>query len=322
MIKPSLYPRIFLIDPQWGLNTYPYYFGTIKEVIRAGIDVKIITDRIMSVTDLKKFGLVDNDILLFGYGWFGNEIFHKIEGLDNLKNLKICCFHKPFNNLDAKIKFVKEGNFSLLLSSTPQTVDFQNRTNIKTVLFPYACDHRIFGMKLRKKKKYDIGFSGALHNSAHYKNVEFSSADLRSRAQYKISKYFSGKKFFNGSDNIRARIRSTKSYAAVLEKSKMWLSTTGPMHDMSSRYFEVAGSSAICLTNTIPDEYASIFKDGENVIVFNEDCSNVLDKLAAALDDVNRLGEMSRYAQNEIMKNHTYEKRSWELLNLINELVG
>lgn len=312
--------RIILIEPQWGNNMYPYYFGTMKEVINSGVEVKVISDRITSVLDLKKVGLRNDDVIIFGYGWLGNELFNEIEGLQDLENIKICFFHKPFNNLKEKIKFVKGSNFSLLLSSTPRTSDFQMHTEIKTVLFPYACDDRVFGKKSRKFKKYDIGFSGALHNAQHYKDVVFSSSNLRYRAQYKISKYFSGKQFLNGSDNIRSRIRSTRSYAAVLEKSKMWLSTTGPMNDMSSRYFEVAGSGAICLTNAIPDEYAHIFKDGENIKVFSEDCSNLLDTLAGALEDCENLNEMSLHAKNEIMKNHTYVKRSEELLNLIKEM--
>ena len=314
--------RIILIEPQWGNKTYPYYFGTMKEVINSGVEVKIITDRITSVLDLKKIGLRNDDVIIFGYGWLGNELFYEIEGLQELENIKICFFHKPFNNLEEKVEFVKLSSFSLLLSSTPQTSDFQMRTDIKTVLFPYSCDNRLFGKKNRKLKKYDIGFSGALHNTQHYKDIAFSSSNLRSRAQYKISKYFSGKQFLNGSDNIRSRIRSTRSYARVLEKSKTWLSTTGPMHDMSSRYFEVAGSAAICFTNAIPEEYRHIFKCGENVIVFKEDCSDLLDVLAGALEDSKRLDEMSRHAQNEIMKNHTYVKRSEELLNFIKEMTN
>tara|TARA_B100000212_G_C27352849_1_gene524471 strand:+ start:678 stop:1652 length:975 start_codon:yes stop_codon:yes gene_type:complete len=314
------FPKIILIEPIWGNNTYPYYFGTIKEVFNSGVNFSIIKEKITSVKDIKKIGLKDEDVIIFGYGWLGSEYFHKIEGIEDLKNLKLCFFHKPFNNYMKKVKFVRESNFSLLLSSTPKTRKFNKDTNIKTILFPYGCDNRIFGLYPQKNKKFDIGFSGALHNSIHYKGVEFASQDLRFRAQEKISKYFAGKKFLNGSDNIWYRIKSTKSYARVLQKSKIWLSTTGPMNDMSSRYFEVAGSSSISLTNNIPEEYGSIFKDKKNVIVFKNDCSNILDKLANAIEDSKNLKEMALFARNEVMKNHTYIKRSEELITLIEKL--
>ena len=134
-------------------------------------------------------------------------------------------------------------------------------------------------------------------------------------------RFYKGKTFINGSDNVRRRMRSTASYAAKIAKSKMWLSTTGPLHDMSSRYFEVSGSGAICLTNKIPDEYSHIFKHGENVIEFNEDCSNLLDILADTIANQSLLTEMSKHTKNEIMKNHTYEKRCEEFLDFIEELI-
>lgn len=312
--------QIFLLEPKWGNNTYPYYFGTIKEVITSGIKVKVIHNKIKSVMELKKSGLRDDDIIIFGYGWLGSEIFYNIEGLQDLKNIKICFFHKPFNNLDEKVNFVINSGFSLLLSSTPQTSKFQEMTNTKTILFPYACDSRIFGLKPNTSKKYDIGFSGALHNSIHYKNIEFAGTNLRFKAHQKIAKYYGGKKFLNGSDNIWFRIRSTRAYAKSIQKSKLWLSTTGPMHDVSPRYFEVTVSSAICLTNSIPKEYSKIFKKGENVIVFKEDCSDLLDSIANIIEDEKRLEAMARHARNEILENHTYIKRAKALINLIEEL--
>lgn len=312
--------RIFYIEPQWGDKTYPYYFGTMKEVMETGIEVIVISNKITSIQDLKKIGLQNEDVIIFGYGWLGTELFYEIEGLQDLNNIKICFFHKPFNNLNQKIDFVINSDFSLLLSSTPQTSNFQKLTNIKTVLFPYACDNKIFGLRPNVFKKYDIGFSGALHNAVHYKDIEFAGTNLRFKAQEKISKYYGGKKFLHGSDNIWMRIRSIHSYAKRLQKSKMWLSTSGPMHDMSSRYFEAAGSSAICLTNTIPKEYSKIFKNGENVIVFKEDCSNLIDSIANTIEDVKGLEAMAQHTRNYIMKNHTYIKRAEELLTLITKI--
>ena len=319
-ITKKTIPRIILIEPIWGNNTYPYYFGTIKEVIKAGYEVLIIKEKIKKYSELKNKGLRRDDILIFGYGWLGSEYFHEIDGLQDMNNIKICFFHKPFNNYKEKINFIKKSNFSILLSSTPKTKKFKKDTNTDTVLFPYGCDDKIFGLNPNKSKKYDIGFSGALHNAVHYKGVEFSSQNLRFRAQQKICKYFSGRKFMNGSDNIWSRIKSTKRYAAVLQRSKIWLSTTGPMNDMSSRYFEVNGSSSICLTNSIPEEYKKIFKDKENVLVFKNNCSNLLDTLANILENQKKLQEMAIYSRDFVMRNHTYTKRAIELVEIIEKL--
>ena len=87
----------------------------------------------------------------------------------------------------------------------------------------------------------------------------------------KLKKYYGGPKFLNGSDRMFFRIKSTKRYAHRLQQSKIWVSTTGPMLDLSSRYFEAGISKAIPLSDKIPKDYASIFKDQENVIVYNTD---------------------------------------------------
>ena len=154
--KPKkIMPRIILLEPIWGNNTYPYYFGTIKEVILSGYEVVIIKEKIKNCSDLKNNGLKTDDILIFGYGWLGSEYFHEIERLEDLENIKICFFHKPFNNYNEKIEFIKKSKFSILLSSTPKTDKFKEDTDTETVLFPYGCDDKIFGLNPNKTKRYE-----------------------------------------------------------------------------------------------------------------------------------------------------------------------
>ena len=97
------FPRIFLLEPKWGNNTYPYYFGSIKEVMLKGINTVIVKEKISSVEDLKKNGLKKSDIIIFGYGWLGSELFEDITGIEDLNNLKNCFFFKSFNNYTSKI---------------------------------------------------------------------------------------------------------------------------------------------------------------------------------------------------------------------------
>ena len=321
MIKYQKIPRIIYIDPIWGNNTYPYYFGTIKEIDRLGNNIYFEKKHIKSVREIADGNLGHDDILIFGLGFLGSEFFWEIEGLKDIKNKKICYYHKPFNNQNEKDIFVRESRFDILLSTTPGIQDIKKRTGIDTLLFPYGCDDNVFGLKENPKKKYDIGFSGALHNVNHYKDVSFSSPNLRDRAQSKIKKYFGGKKYFNGSDSFWKRIFSQHRYARILASSRLWLSTTGPLHDMSSRYFEVGGSGAIPLTNNIPKDYQHIFRDGENIVTFNEDCSNILDRLSDTLDRDNELKDMSKNLRNEVLKSHTYKVRAIELIKIITDLL-
>jgi len=314
-------PRIIYLDPKWGDNKYPYYFGTIKEVALLGFEIIHEVRSVKSVKELANGNLKIDDIIVFGLGWFGSEYFWSIEGLHELENKKICFYHKPFNNQEEKDNFVRSSNIDILLSTTPGIKDIELRTKTKTILFPYACNENVFGLNENPKKKYDVGFSGALHAATHYKGVAFSSPDLRVRAQYKIDKYFGGKKFINGSDKVWKRMRSDAKYARVLASSKTWLSTTGPLHDMSSRYFEVSVSRTVPLTNNIPNDYKHIFRDEENIIVFKEDCSNLLDKLSDAIEKGGLLDEMAGNLRNEILKNHTYKHRAKEFLEIMESIL-
>ena len=313
-------PRIIYLDPKWGNNMYPYYFGTISELALLGVEIIHEVGQIKSVKELAGGNLRVDDVIVFGLGWFGTEYFWNIDGLDELKNRKIVYYHKPFNNQGEKDQFIRTSNIDILLSTTPGVSDIEARTNTKTILFPYACNDRVFGLKDSPKKKYDVGFSGALHAATHYDGVAFSSPDLRVRAQYKIDKYFAGKKFINGSDKVWKRMRSDSKYAGVLASSKTWLSTTGPLHDMSSRYFEVSCSRTVPLTNRIPDDYSHIFKADENVIVFKEDCSNLLDKLSDSIENGKVLDEMACNLRDEGLPNHSYKVRAKELLTVMESL--
>ena len=90
---------------------------------------------------------------------------------------------------------------------------------------------------------------------------------------------------------------------------------------MSSRYFEAGISAAVPLTNRIPEEYKDIFKASENCIVFKEDCSDVLDKLADAIENEKRLAQMANLLREEIIQKHTCEKQAQKLTKVIEEIL-
>ena len=46
------------------------------------------------MTELDNINLSPSDVIIFGYGWFGEEYFHHVEGLSELSNKKIIFFHK------------------------------------------------------------------------------------------------------------------------------------------------------------------------------------------------------------------------------------
>ena len=87
---------------------------------------------------------------------------------------------------------------------------------------------------IEKKKIYDIGFSGALHDNHIYENGSFKTFNIRSRAQDLHNGEKGIKAFLNG-DDIKKEL-SYKEYAKKISQSKMWIATHGPYEEIVERY--------------------------------------------------------------------------------------
>ena len=130
------------------------------------------------------------DCIIFGLGYFAQnheDFFKKIEGLDKLKIPVVCMIHKPQTLLDKKLHFCKINNVNLIIDSQCTYKQFEQETGIKSIRLPFTATPKLFYPR-KIEKKYDIGFSGALHGKEpNGKQKIFGpTANLRERVYDKL----------------------------------------------------------------------------------------------------------------------------------------
>jgi len=255
------------------------------------------------------------DCIIFGLGYFAqnNQVFfNKIKGLDSIDIPVICMIHKPQNMLQQKLDFCKMNNVDLIVDSQSTCKDYEKATGIRSIRLPFTATPKYFYPR-DVEKKYDVGFSGALHGDGKIKGP---TEDLRDRVYNELKKT-DYNLFWNSSNTLEYRIHSTEEYATKINESKVWLATTGPVNDVSPRYFEVVMSKTLLLCNNMPEAYEDIFEDGRNCVMFENNLLDFHEKLNYYLQNDDVREKLVENAYNEFIDKYTWKHMA---LNLLEEV--
>ena len=126
--------------------------------------------------------------------------------------------------------------------------------------------------------------------------------------------------FWNSSNTMEYRIHSVEEYATKINECKMWLGTTGPVLDVSPRYFEVMLSKTLLLCNNMPEQYEDYFTDGVNCVIFNNDLSDFDEKLDYYLNNESEMSRVIETAYDTAINNYTWHHMAKKLIEQIKEL--
>jgi len=299
--------RIAYIDNKLSNNLYLYYSCFYNALRSQNIEIHSFDHY---PGNLKGF-----DVVIFGLGFFSEDPRYYPDISIDPKIKKVAILHKIKNHFDQKLRFCTDNNIDLLLTTTPFSKRIEKDCGIKTRIAPYCVDAKLF-RDLNIQKKYDIGFSGALH--AGKKNgCELELENIRVKIKDKLDD-LNLKVFWNGSDLREDRIHSTEEYVTRINECKLWLCVTGPSYDVNPRYHEVSSCGTVVFTNDIPkSEYDSIFRDMQNCVRFKNDLSDFNYKLEKALLDYNT-NKQNIYIDTQ--KYSSYESRGKQLLKYINQI--
>lgn len=311
--------NIIYIEPNFQKRkTYPYYTGLYEELV--GISSCFLYQKnIGHISEVLKKCPFKPDAIIFGLGWFKTGNFGKIKGLNKINIPTVCYLFKPQNDLSKKLNFCNINRFNMIITPNPAYKTYEDITGIPTKLFPYGTNPRIF-KNWENNKIYDFGFSGALHDSKHYIEGAFSTENIRSRIHDLLRKRKDLNCFLNGSDKKAPRIKKHTRYANIINSSKIWLSTPAAFKDMTPRYFEIGMSNTLIFCNSIPVEYQDIFREGDNCVVFSDDCSDFEEKLDYYLQNDKARKAITDNAYRDFHLNHTWAKRAEELIVIIKEM--
>ena len=141
-----------------------------------GYDIKLNIDQIK-----KKFNASDETPIIVGHSWLSDipledsnkaKYYNWIKekkinknsleycgklNFNNHSGIKILLLNKEYISLDQKLVFAKENNFNFVLSSNSNYKNYENRTNIKFLYFPYAISQNFLNKNI-PNKKYDFFF--------------------------------------------------------------------------------------------------------------------------------------------------------------------
>ena len=158
-----------------------------------------------------------------------------------------------------------------------------------------------------------------MHGSVKIKGP---TRDLRTRIKDALDLQTGCNVFWNGSDSIKTRIPSVEQYASKINECKMWLATTGPMLDISPRYFEVALSKTMLFCNEMPQANGEMFKDGITCATFKNDLSDFDEKLEYYLKNDKERNQICQNAYDLVLGNYTWKHMALKLINKIQEVIN
>lgn len=263
------------------------------------------------------------DCVIFGLGYFAQSngaFYNKINNLSNIRIPVVCMIHKPQTMLEEKLNFCKINNVDLIIDSHITYKEFEEKTGVKSIRIPFTATPKVYHPRA-VEKKYDIGFSGALHGKENdgRQKIFGPTANLRERVYERLVAR-NQNMFWNSSNTMEYRINSTEEYATKINECKIWLATTGPMLDVSPRYFEVMLSKTLLLCNEMPEQYEHYLTDGVNCVTFKNDLSDFDEKLDYYLNNESEMNKVIETAYETAIENYTWNHMARKLTKQIEEL--
>jgi len=299
----------YIIEPHFHYQQFSYYSTLAKEIVK-NEDAQVSLDP-NSIQSIPASLSADNCIFL-GLGFFDSKCYEKhFPNFSNTKALKVAYLHKVKNSYQEKINFCKSHNVDFILTSTPLEEEIEKDSGIRTFTLPYGADPDIFNITPNVEKKYDISFSGAMHENKQgvpeeLLNIRFKARDLiQERKELSI--------FWNGSDDPSQSYRMSQSeYVEKLNQSRIWYAATGPAWDMNPRHSEILFCGAVLLTNETPVGYYDQWEDGLNCVRYKTDLSNFNEKINEALEKQEIITKNAyNFALDNLTPNKIYKRLKW-----------
>lgn len=284
------------------------------------------------------------DWIIVGHSWLADSPDDDVDPHPGLRLggcsiPKAMILNKEYTNLNQKLKWISNNNFSVIFTHHHDIDYYQESTNTKVIFWPFAFNEKIVkpDKSVDSIKNIDFAFSGILQNQLesakqsdvrirvmrklfncvgdipvkikkNYKNLNiFWNSLPRSKWQRKIAKLLGTHKYLEDED-----------YFTMQKKSKIYLNTLSPVGIVSPRMAESMACRALMFC-----EESELYKN-----IFPEDCfvtfkSNLSDFDAKFWYYINNDNERQRIIDNaftEAVNNHSWEKRVSQLLTTLHKI--
>ncbi len=313
--------KILYIDTRVGDKIYEHY-NTIYHGLTNNKNYKVAKTNVINTNVINTFN--NYDLIIIGYGYMSQGSKKVYSHRFKTKTPIIGFLYKISQCTDAKIAFLKENNMIIIGSSSrlPELEKLYN-INIHPVLYPF--NPSIF-KDYCLEKIYDIGMTGALHDTKHYPKSSFrpEEHDIRSRL-CKLIKKSKLKYYIKMSDQnaTAGRIMNYTEYAKTINRTKIWVATNADTGDITARASEIAPCRTLLFYNEQQhNTFSSILKDGVTCVYFKNNLSDFMTKVLYYLQNTTEYDKIVNNAYHEFHEKHTTIKKIDELAQIAKNYVA
>ncbi len=282
------------------------------------------------------------NIIFVGHSWLkdGNQRAFDPwpqSGLSKTSHKKFLFLNKEYTNLDKKLLWIKKNKFDYVFSHYQNCQMWQTKAKTKFKYVPFAYDDEYFFYS-KKKRKYDLAFSGILQNSLKDKVQSDIRIRILKRLYFTLFKVplFKKKKYKHLSilwnsfpNNLLGNIISRvfriykffdkKKYAQLHRDSKVFLNCKSPMNLISPRYVENIASGCTVITEENNELKKLLPKF--SYIEFSKDLSNFDYVLNKSLINFDCSKKKREHNAKLIKQEHSWNIRVKLVLKIIKNVI-
>ena len=239
------------------------------------------------------------DLIICGTHWdapgqtnINNQVDpHPNINLSAVECPKIYFINKEYINLEQKLEFARNNEIDLIITVLPESVfrHWSVLPKTKVVQSHFGINTDLFEYDSSLNRRYDLSFTGSLHEKYSSKRREMKDAIFRypnlptnigpTAALIPgpvISKDFKHLRIYWAEWNKRwsrgwngkTLLPSGAAYAKLMRDSSLFFNTLSASGIFGTRFFEVMASGAV---NFCPvDDYYGILKDGVNCVMYSD----------------------------------------------------
>jgi spore maturation protein CgeB len=247
------------------------------------------------------------DLICFGFGWTdcGENEPKKIEGLSDCDIPVSIILNKEYAALDKKLDWIVKTSPIAAFTVHHDYKLYEEKTGVPFYQIPFAVNPNIF-KKYDEQYDCDFGFSGVIRPE--------QTNDWRAKIVEK-SKDWSDINF-SFSQHMHD---SLESYARRLNRSKMWLSTTGPADLVGPRYYEImALGTTLLVCNRLDKVYDGLFEEDKHCVMFDS-IEELEEKIRYYLKNQTKRIKIVESAKECVLNNHTWDHRARRMISGITE---
>lgn len=319
--------RILVLQPdfsRYGSAYYQYQFtqalGRAHRVYQYGPGLAGY-DKRHAIEDVLRLCPFEPDLICFAAGWEIEDPAvpeydpHPAIRTSQIDIPRVMILNKEYKKLDRKFRFIQENGIQLVCTAHHHFEQWQAQVGVPFVRFPFAVEPALF-RDYGAVKRYDLGFSGALHEQ--WTDVRVRIRDhLFLRHPLRAPRYWGTRIFWPGRWRRRPR---GEFYARLISRSRMWLSTPSAIDLVGTRFYEIMASRTLLFCSR-SDAYAGLFEDEEHCVMFEPDLSNFDDKLFHYLEHDDEREAIVERAYRHVLRLHTWERRIEEFTRAVDMLM-